>query len=247
MRRRVRLAIIGDYTPSFEPHPKTDEALEHVAAALDWEIHSEWIATITLERHGLDLLQGYDAFWIAPGSPYGSMQGALLAIRHSRETGIPLFATCGGCQHVIIEFARNVLGIADAQHAEYDPYASKLIITPLSCSLKGMAMDVHVEPKSRIAQVYGATNVKEEYYCNFGLNPDYESALQKGGLETAGRDAEGEARIFWIPSHPFFVATLFVPQIRSVSSRPHPLIVAFVRSAMEYQQAKSRRPTVSAS
>jgi len=116
------------------------------------------------------------------------MTGALNAIRYSRESGLPLLGTCGGCQHVAIEFARNVLGLTDAGHAESDPYASKLIITPLSCSLKGLAMEVAIEPDSRIAAIYGASRVIEEYYCNFGLNPEYQDGLHNAGLQIVDKD-----------------------------------------------------------
>jgi CTP synthase (UTP-ammonia lyase) len=130
-----------------------------------------------------------------------------------------------------IEFAHHVLGIEDATSAESDPYASNMIITPLSCSLKGRAMTVLIVPESRIAAIYGATEAIEEYYCNFGLNPAYQSRLHAAGLQIVGTDANGEARILALPRHPFFVATLFVPQLTSTAERPHPLIVAFVKAA----------------
>lgn len=142
----------------------------------------------------------------------------LAAIQFSRRTGLPLLGTFGGCQYVVIEFARNVLGIGDAQHAEHDPYASKLLVTPLSCSLVGQRMEVLIEAETLAAAAYSATAAAEEYYCNFGLNPDYEAALEEGGLRIIGRDALGEPRILTLPQHPFFLATVFVPQLRSTQS-----------------------------
>jgi CTP synthase (UTP-ammonia lyase) len=159
------------------------------------------------------------------------MKGALNAIRYCRGSRLPLLATCGGCQYVMIEFARNVLGIEDAQHAEHDPYASVLVITPLSCSLVGQRMEVFVEQGSLAAEAYSATQASEEYYCNFGLNPEYEARLQEGGLRIVGRDANNEPRILAIPEHPFFIGTVFVPQLSSTAQEPHPLIVAFLEAA----------------
>jgi CTP synthase (UTP-ammonia lyase) len=237
MPNRIRLAIVGDYAPTFVPHAKTDEALEQLRGALAIDIGADWIPTADLEPHHEAKLSGYDALWIAPGSPYKSMAGALNAIRYSRETGLPLLGTCGGCQHVAIEFAHNVLGFVDARQAERDPYASKLIITPLSCSLKGLTMDVLIDPDSRVAEIYGSTRVAEEYYCNFGLNPEYQGKLHDAGLRIVGTDADGEARILSLPEHPFFVATLFVPQLTSTLQRPHPLIVAFMRAAEAHHRA----------
>jgi CTP synthase (UTP-ammonia lyase) len=165
MKRRVTLALIGEYLPSFLPHLKTAEALDHAASKLKIELDLSWISTAELVDHAADKLARFDAIWIAPGSPYKSMQGALNAIRWARDGEIACLGTCGGCQHMVIEYARNVLAFRDAEHAEYDPYASSLFITPLSCSLVGRAMDVIIAPGSRVAEIYGKTQVQEQYYC----------------------------------------------------------------------------------
>ncbi len=101
-----------------------------------------WLATETLAA-APDAVAFADVLWCAPGSPYRSLAGALAALRFGRENGIPTLGTCGGCQHIILEFARNVLGFDDAQHAEYDPYASRLFVSELTCSLAGQTMPVH--------------------------------------------------------------------------------------------------------
>lgn len=232
MKDQVRIAIIGDFNAEFPPHLKTDEALDHVQELLALDIVADWIPTSDLVSGHEARLSRYDGVWVAPGSPYNCMDGALNAIRYCRETKLPLLGTCGGCQHVIIEFARNVLGIADAQHAEYDPYASVLIISELACSLVGQRMDVLLEPASRVAEAYSSIRASEQYYCNFGLNLDYQERLNEGGLRIVGRDADGTPRILMLPEHPFFVATVFVPQLTSSPAQPHPLIVAFVRAAL---------------
>lgn len=172
-----------------------------------------------------------DGLWMAPGSPYRSVAGALTAIRFAREGTIPLLATCGGFQHVILEYARNVLGFDDAQHAEYDPYASRLFISELSCSLVGRIMRLTLKTGSQVAALYGSTTASEQYYCNFGVNPAHVSALAAGPLAIVGADAEGEVRVVEWPGHPFFIGTLFVPQLSSVRSKPHPLVNGFLRAA----------------
>jgi CTP synthase (UTP-ammonia lyase) len=232
MNTAVAIALVGEYTPSFLPHAKTVEVLGHMQTLLAQPIRGDWLSTAELAGAAEDRLASYDAVWIAPGSPYRNMQGALDAIRYARQCQMPLLGTCGGCQHVVIEYARNVLGFRDAAHAEYDPYASTLFITSLSCSLVGQTMDVDIEPNSRVAEIYGATRIGEQYYCNFGLNPDHQTRLHDGGLEICGRDANGEARILTIADHPFFLATLFVPQLTSTIDRPHPIIGAFMRAAL---------------
>lgn len=237
MTQSVALALIGEYTPSFVPHRKTDEALDHVKSALDIHLDARWISTADLVEDTEGKLARFDAIWIAPGSPYKALKGALSAIRYAREGGIPMLGTCGGCQHMVIEFARNVLGFRDAEHAEYDPYASTLFIAPLSCSLVGQAMSVFVEPGNLVAEIYGNTRVQEQYYCNFGINPAYQQKLHDGGFRVVGKDADGEARILLAPAHPFYMATLFVPQLTSTMQQPHPIIVAFLQAALAGKRA----------
>jgi CTP synthase (UTP-ammonia lyase) len=93
-------------------------------------------------------------------------------------------------------------------------------------------MEVNIKPGSKAAAVYQATRSMEAYYCNFGLNPAYQDQLERAGLEITGTDQDREPRIMEIPSHSFFLGTLFVPQARSVSGNPHPLILAFCRAAI---------------
>jgi CTP synthase (UTP-ammonia lyase) len=233
----VQIGIIGDYNPDAPTHRATEAAIGHAAAHLHCTAGVTWLPTAELSRPAAGLA-AYDALWCAPGSPYRSMEGALAGIRFARESGRPFLGTCGGFQHAVIEYARNVLGFVDAQHAEYDPYASRLVVTPLSCSLVGQTMTVHIDPGSCSFQAYGCDTVREQYYCNFGLNPAYRALLREGGLRFAGVDQEGEARIMELPSHPFFIATLFVPQMDSTPERPHPLIRAYVRAAMHCHSAK---------
>jgi CTP synthase (UTP-ammonia lyase) len=173
-------------------------------------------------------LAQFAGFWIGPGSPYASMDGALSAIRLARERRIPLLGTCGGFQHIIIEYARNVLGYNDAEHEESAPGAAHHVISRLACSLAGRTMTIALQPGSILAEIYGQTTVKEEYLCNFGVNPEYIDALRQGPLHVAASDAEGAVRTVELPGHPFFVGTLFLPQHRSTAREPHPLVDRFL-------------------
>lgn len=222
------LVILGEFTPAFEPHRQTNEAIAHVVAADRLALTAKWVSSAAIDPA---VLQGSAGLWVAPGSPYRDLGATLDAIRFAREHGLPCLGTCGGFQHMILEYARNVLGFADAQHAEYDPYASRLFVSKLACSLAGREMDLQLDPGSQIARYYGATSVRERYYCNFGVAPDCVPLLRQGPLRIAGRDAEGEVRVIELPGHPFFVGTLFVPQARSTPDAPHPLVRSFLRAA----------------
>jgi CTP synthase (UTP-ammonia lyase) len=225
----TRIAILGEFDPAFPPHRATNDALAHTATVLGVEVDASWVSTADVT---IEAMQEYSGIWIAPGSPYKSLVNTLAVIRHAREQRIPCLGTCGGCQHIIVEYARNVLGFKDARHAEYDPYASELFVSELECSLAGRELRVALVPGSRVAQIYGTTDAVERYYCNFGINPDKVPLLRNGPLQITGSDAEGEVRVVELPDHPFFVGTLFVPQMRSTPERPHPLVTAFVRAAV---------------
>ncbi|MCK9634780.1 MAG: CTP synthase [Methylobacter tundripaludum] len=223
------IALLGEYTPTFPPHISTDAAIRHARNLLNVEVAVDWVST---EDISPTLFEQYSGIWVAPGSPYKSMELTLWAIRYARENKIPCFGTCGGFQHMVIEYARNVLGFKDAQHAEYDPYASSLFISQLACSLAGREMQLNFAPDSQVATIYGSLSAKEHYYCNFGVNPDCIDELKQGPLNVSGADAEGEIRVIEHPDHPFFIGTLFVPQARSAPEGPHPLVTAFLEAVV---------------
>ncbi len=219
-----RIGVVGDYGAKRETHRATNAELE--AAGVDFA----WVATTGIGDPA-GSLGGFDGLWISPGSPYASMDGALAAIRYAREREVPLVGTCGGFQHVVVELARDVLGIEGADHAETNPGAEHLAVTPLTCSLEGQSHPVRLVPGSRAATIYGAEEVVEPYYCSYGLNPELEPRLDAVGLAVSGRDENGSARLVELDGHPFFVATLYVFQAREDRSRPHPLTAAFLAAA----------------
>jgi CTP synthase (UTP-ammonia lyase) len=228
----VRITVVGDFQPDRETHRATTAACEHTAAAMAHPVVVTWVGTRELVAGAVARLADADGVWIAPGSPYESMDGALGAIRFARTAGCPLLGTCAGFQHVILEYARNVLGITAAQHAEYDPDASTLFITALTCSLIGQTMSLDLLAGTTARHAYGADSTTERYYCNFGLNKTHLAELQAGGLVVSGVDQDGEVRVIELRDHPFYVATLFVPQVASTTARPHPLVQAFMRAAL---------------
>ena len=228
-----RIAIVGEYSPTFEPHTATDAVIAHSASQLSLSIESSWVSTADISPSRLKTLSG---IWVAPGSPYKNMDKLLEAIRYARENRMPCLGTCGGFQHIILEYARNVLHYKDAQSQENDPYSSQLFISQLTCSLAGRTMKLAFAEGSQVSDIYGSLSAEEEYYCNFGINPEYVSTLKGGPLKVVGSDSEGEVRVIEIPTHPFFIGTLFVPQTRSRPDVPHPVVTAFL-SAVARQAA----------
>ena len=225
-----RLLILGEYNPDFPPHLQTDRAIEHAAAALQIELETAWISSEKIDEQKLQSCTG---LWVAPGSPYKNMKQTLAAIQYVRENQVPCLGTCGGFQHMILEYARHVLNFEDAEHAEYDPYSSNIFVTRLECSLVGKEMEIILQPDSQVAQCYGSQQTTERYYCNFGLDPQRVSVISSVELRIVGSDELGEARVLELPEHPFFIGTLFVPQASSTSEEPHPLVVEFLRACFQ--------------
>jgi CTP synthase (UTP-ammonia lyase) len=127
---------------------------------------------------------------------------------------------------VLVEYARNVLGVEKAEHAETSPDAERLVVTALSCSLVGQQHRVRILPGTRAAELYGRDEAVERYYCNYGLNPEYRPALEASGLRVSAEDEEdGEVRIVELDGHPFFLGTLFLPQMTSSEDDPHPILI----------------------
>ena len=240
MPTSARLAIVGDYDPTMYTHLAIDEALRHVRELREHALEWTWIGTADLIADVETQLTLVDAIWLAPGSPYASLDGALAAVRHARVTGVPFLGVCGGFQHAVLEFARNVAGIADADHAESNPETRTPVIAALACSLVGKAAPVFLDPTCRTAAIYGRWRVVERYHCSYGVNPEYRSALERTGLRFVGEDDHGDARVVELLGHPFFIATLFQPQLASAPDAPAPLVRALVDAAIHH---RDHRPT----
>ena len=133
------------------------------------------------------------------------------------------------------------MGIHDAEHEETAPGAPTLLVSRLSCSLVGRTQPIKIVPGSHAHRAYRRKEVAEQFYCNYGLNPEFRDRLNDGHLKVTGIDLMGEARIVELSDHPFYIATLFVPQMSSRSERPHPLIIAYLRAALAFQTTRRNR------
>jgi CTP synthase (UTP-ammonia lyase) len=222
------IALIGDPNPAVPAHRAIPVALGLAAERLGVAVESVWVPTSSLSGDVSTQLAGFAGVWCVPASPYANTDGALAAIRFARETGRPFLGSCGGFQHALLEYARNVLGLADADHAELHPDAAMLLIAPLACSLVEQADRVRFADGSRLRAIYGAASAEEPYHCRYGLNPDYERLFADGPLRVAARDAAGEVRAVELGGHPFFVATLYQPERAALRGASHPLVEAFL-------------------
>jgi len=245
----VRIGILGDFDPQSLTLPAVDKSLQHAAATLGIPVESQWLSTPSLlEAGALKLLESFDGIWAAPGSPYKSFDGMLKGIEFARRHDWPFLGTCGGFQYTFIECARNVLGIKDADSAENNSGSKNIIIYPVACpvpnraqnapKLSGPIPEIRLRPGSYLQSFYMGETVTEEFFCNFEINPDYEWAAIEAGFPVVARGPKGEIRAIESPTHRFFLATLFQPQLSSKPGKPHPIILAFVQAAADWGKKK---------
>lgn len=241
----IFIGLVGDHDPEVTAHRAIPKALGRAALSLGRTVDPVWIPTEEVEDDPLGSLASMQAIWCVPASPYRSMDGALAAIRRARERGIPFLGTCGGFQHAMIEFARNVCGLEDADHAETRPDGETLVVSALACSLR--AGRIRLAEGSRMREMYGAGEVAEEYQCGYGLNPWYRKVLEEHGMRFTGFDPDGDVRAFELPGHPFFMGTLFQPERAGLRNVTPPLVRAFVQAAAATVMAEVEEPAAIAS
>ena len=231
------IALVGDYSDTVLAHRAIPQALllasRGRAVPVDWR----WIQTRDIKDPLRDLAD-FSGVWVVPASPYENMDGALAAIRFARETRRPFLGTCGGFQHAIIEFARNVAGIADADHGETNPAGDTLVVTPLQCALREQTSQLRFVPGSVIATAYQRGQAVEGYNCSYGINERFRERLEKAGLRFTAFDTNNDIRAGELPSavHPFFVGTLFQPERAALRGETPPLVRAFVEAVRQRQR-----------
>ncbi|MGA2857489.1 MAG: hypothetical protein ABSE40_11500 [Candidatus Sulfotelmatobacter sp.] len=247
----VRIGILGDFNAEFRSHHATNDSLQHAARKLGTKVESEWIPTPSLsDPGGEEKLAAFDGLWASPGSPYKSFAGMLKGIEFARRRDWPFLGTCGGFQYAFIEFVRNVLNIKDADSAENNSGSKNIVIYPVACAvpgqkdsapkLSGAVPEIRLRPGSYLQSFYGKgkETVTEEFFCNFEINPDFEWAAMEAGFPVVARGPQGEIRAIESPTHRFFLATLFQPQLSSTEKKPHPLVLAFVQAAADWSKKK---------
>jgi CTP synthase (UTP-ammonia lyase) len=219
MHSSFRVGLIGEYNEQQRAHHAIPEALR---VASGGAVESVWVPSDTVGNG--EPLAEFAGVWCVPGMPYRSAEGVLRAIRYARVRRMPFLGTSAGFQYALIEYARNVLGLAAAEHQKSQPKAALPLISPLGCALLGVKARVRLSGGSILRKAYGKPEAVEEYRCSFGLNGRYRRLLEGQDLMVAAVDDQDEIRAVELDGHPFFVATLFQPEL---SAQPNPLVQAF--------------------
>ncbi len=227
MHSAIRVGLLGEFNEQQKAHRAIPKALEAIS---EGAVETTWVSTDAVEKG--ESLADFHGLWCVPGMPYRSADGAISAIRFARTSRLPFLGTSAGFQYALIEYARHVLGLAEADHQKSNPKASIPLITPLGCGLAGVKARVRFIEGSHLRNAYRTAESMEEYHCSFGLNGRYRRLIESGPLCVAAVDDQQEIRAVELDGHPFFVATLFQPEM---SAGPNPLVAAFVGACRRRQ------------
>jgi CTP synthase len=212
-------------------------------------VNIRWIQSETLNREDYrDMLDELDGMLVAPGFGERGIEGKISAIRYARESGLPFFGICLGMQCAVVEFARNVLGLADAASTEMNRNTAHPVIDMMEdqkkITSKGGTMRLGAYPcdlrkGSKASLIYSKTRISERHRHRYEFNNAYLESLEAAGMHTTGVNPDtGLVEIVELPDHPWFVGVQFHPELKSTVMNPHPLFVRFVRAAMEHVSNK---------
>lgn len=227
MHKRIQIGLVGDFDKNMYTHVALNNAIEHCRPKLHFQLEATWIPTqkindVFLAQHT------FEGFWVVPGSPYKNDEGVYKLIKWSRENNFPLYGSCGGFQYMLVEYARNVLGISKAGHEESEPQMEQLVISKLSCSLSGVAEEITITDKdSWLNEVLKTDKITGKFNCNYGVNAVYQNVLNQYPLVFTAFSPSGEPRAFELKAHRFYNGTLFQPPLDSSPVKPNPLLLSF--------------------
>ncbi|KGK42519.1 CTP synthetase [Nitrincola sp. A-D6] len=250
----VRIAMVGKYMELLDAYKSLIEAVIHAGIALRKKVRIDYIDSEKVEREGTEILKDVSAILVPGGFGERGVEGKIMAARYARENKVPYLGICLGMQVAVIEYARNVAGLAQANSTEFDKQSAHPVIglitewvdldgnveqrsddTDLGGTMRLGAQVCHLTEGSRSAQVYGTTEIRERHRHRYEVNNHYVPLLEKAGLRIAGRSADGElVEVVEVPDHPWFIACQFHPEFTSTPRYGHGLFTGFIQAALDY-------------
>ncbi|MFA9190047.1 CTP synthase [Flavobacterium sp. FZUC8N2.13] len=252
-KHTVNIGLIGKYVEMQDCYKSILEAFIHSGAANETKvnvisIHSEYID----EENVAEKFKDLDAVLVAPGFGERGIEGKIAAVRYARENKMPFFGICLGMQMSVIEYSRNVLGLAEANSTEMNPETpnpvvnlmeSQKNVTDKGGTMRLGAWKCEIKPDTLAHRIYGQTTISERHRHRYEYNNEYLDALQKAGLKASGVNPDtGLVEIVEIEDHPFFIGVQYHPEYKSTVVNPHPLFVNFVAAAVK---AKKKQEAIS--
>ena len=252
--RQIKIGMVGKYVDLTESYKSLNEALYHGGFACGAEVLIEYIDSEKLQNPSE--LAHLDGVLVPHGFGARGVEGKIRAIQYIRENEIPFLGICLGMQMACIEFARNVVGLDganstemadDSPHPVIDLMTDQQDVEDLGGTMRLGAYPCVLEPGSRAAEAYGATEISERHRHRWEFNPAYRDRFEAAGMVFSGSSPDGKlAEVVELPNHPFFVASQFHPEFKSKPFDPHPLFEAFVRASGKRQAAKPVVPETEA-
>jgi CTP synthase len=249
-KSKVTIGLIGKYVELQDAYKSILESFVHAGAMNECKVqivnvHSEFITADNVQEK----LEHLDGLLVAPGFGHRGIEGKILAIRYARENKLPFFGICLGMQMAVIEYARNVLGMADAHSTEMEKETPNPVIdimeeqkniTQLGGTMRLGAYDCAIKENTLAHKIYGSTLISERHRHRWEFNNKYVEQFEKGGLLLSGTNPKsGLVEIIELPSHPFFVGVQFHPELKSTVERPQPIFVSFVKAAKDFADKKA--------
>lgn len=239
--KRVDIALVGKYVELPDAYKSIIESFVHAGAVNDCKVKLHLIAAEKVTPDSVkELLGSMNGIMVAPGSGTRGIDGKLVAVQYARENNVPFFGICLGMQCAVIEFARNVLGYANANSTEMEPTQCPVIdvmeaqkdLSDGSTMRRG-AYPCCLDPHSKVCRAYNATSIEERHHHRYEFNNDYLEEFEAAGMRAVGINPETSlVEVIELDNHPWFVATQYHPEYSSNVLNPHPLFVAFVAAAL---------------
>ena len=249
----VNIALVGKYVQLQDAYKSIMESLSHAAAYDNRKLKLKTVLSDKLTTENVaSQLAGTDGILIAPGFGQRGIEGKFEALRYARENKIPCLGICMGMQAMVIEFARNVLGYADANSTELDPNTPHNVVdmmedqkTVLNMggSMRLGAYQCELKPDTKAYEIYGCKNIRERHRHRFEFNTRYKADFEKAGMICSGINRESDlVEIVEYPAHPWYIGVQFHPEYSSTVLKPHPLFINFVKAAIDNRNKTAQQP-----
>jgi CTP synthase len=240
----VHIGLVGKYVQLQDAYKSITESLIHASAYNNRKLKLELILSDKLTEENIEKkLENLDGIVVAPGFGQRGMEGKFVALKYARENNVPCLGICMGMQTMCIEFARNVLGYADANSTEIDATTTHNVvdimdeqknILNLGGSMRLGAFKCRLKKGSRVQQIYGKENISERHRHRFEFNNAYKEEFEKAGMICSGLNVESNlVEIIELQSHKWFIGVQFHPEFSSTVVNPHPLFISFIKATLE--------------
>jgi len=247
--KEVTIGLVGKYVELQDAYKSINESLFQAATYLDHKLNLVYIHSEKLtDANAGEKLQDMDGVIIAPGFGQRGIEGKFCAIKWCREHDVPTFGICLGMQCMVIEYARNVLGLPEANSTEMDPHTPDNVIdlmeeqksiSNMGGTMRLGAFTCRLLPQSRVAKAYGTTDISERHRHRFEFNDEYRDRFEQAGMKCVGENPDTHlVEVVELPEKRWFIGTQYHPEYQSTVLHPNPLFLDFVKAAINYDEQK---------